>query len=72
MNNDMFLSCGLKRRHVHSQNHDCLLQHAGVVQPLSLEMNADSDDELTSLQERSGNAYRFDVLRELWSAVRVR
>ncbi|KAI8111078.1 hypothetical protein M9434_004651 [Picochlorum sp. BPE23] len=43
------------------------LSQQGIIQPLSLEMNAESDEELESFESVGGE--RFTYLRELWSVV---
>lgn len=43
------------------------LSQQGIIQPLSLEMNAESDEELESFESVGGE--RFTHLRELWSVV---
>lgn len=43
-----------------------VLLNEGVIQPLSLELSADSDDELAAMEERAGGDSRFQLLRELW------
>jgi len=50
-------------------SNESLLQQ-GVVQPFSLDMNPDSDDELSSLEDRAtgqgGAVARYQLLRQLW------
>lgn len=56
---------------------DQTLLNEGLIQPLSLEMGADSDDELSALEETtrlddgSKEGRRYEMLRELWKAVRM-
>ena len=45
-----------------------VLLEEGVIQPLSLETSADSDDEMAVLEERGD--VRYSLLRDLWGAVR--
>lgn len=47
---------------------EVLLQE-GLVQPLSLDMSADSDEELSALEERGDR--RYTMLRHLWGAGRT-
>lgn len=50
-------------------SNESLLQQ-GVVQPISLDMNPDSDDELAGLEERAAGkgrtVARYQLLRQLW------
>jgi hypothetical protein len=50
-------------------SNESLLQQ-GVVQPFSLDMNPDSDDELSGLEDRAagqgGAVARYQLLRQLW------
>lgn len=47
------------------------LLEEGLIEPLSLEVSGDSDDELSALEERSVGDCRFQLLRELWKGVRT-
>ena len=44
-----------------------LLQQ-GIIQPLSLEMSTDSDDEITELEKRHPGGEKYALLRDLWKA----
>jgi hypothetical protein len=46
-----------------------VLLEEGIIQPLSLETSAESDDEMSVLEERGD--VRYSLLRELWGAVRA-
>jgi hypothetical protein len=46
-----------------------VLLEEGLIQPLSLETSAESDDEMTVLEERGD--VRYSLLKELWGAVRA-
>jgi len=41
----------------------------GIIEPLSLEISAESDDELSTLEEHMPQGRRFSLLRELWNNV---
>jgi hypothetical protein len=51
-----------------------MLLDQGIIQPLSLDMNADSDDELTALEQASSARHeaKFSLLSELWRGGRNR
>lgn len=44
-----------------------LLQQ-GIIQPLSLEMSADSDDEIAELEKQHPSSEKYVLLRDLWKA----
>eukprot|EP00890_Picochlorum_soloecismus_P002647 jgi/Picsp_1/3383/NSC_06221-R1_hypothetical protein COCSUDRAFT_54957 [Coccomyxa subellipsoidea C-169] len=44
------------------------LMQQGIIQPLSLEMSADSDDEMTELEKLHPGGEKFVLLRDLWKA----
>jgi len=46
-----------------------VLLEEGIIQPLSLETSAESDDEMAVLEERGD--VRYSLLRKLWGAVRA-
>ena len=43
---------------------------AGLIQPLSLDVSEESDDELSALEDRGDGDRRFQLLRVLWGGVR--
>jgi len=61
-------------RHHHLRCHR--QQWAGLIEPVSLEMDAESDDELDALSEmydpenKGDGTHRYTLLRELWSSAR--